>query len=423
MTDLPRVASLIFERPLLILPETALAIASNLADRLGVEPMQPPRAAISSARAAEAPYQTRDGIAFVPVRGELVNRGSWLQAASGLTSYEGLASSLVAALGDPAVRGILLDMDSPGGEASGSIETAALVRDVADRKPVVAFVNGLGASAAYAIAAGASHVVTTPSAQLGSIGVVMLHVDRTEAAAKAGLKPTLIHAGAYKVDNFSLHPLDDGARGRLQASVDAIYDLFVASVAEHRSLTQKAVRATEAGLFMGAGAVKAGLADEVGTLDDALAFFSREPSRRGATGVNLMTETTVLPAAAPVAPPPAVSPPSPTEAASAERERVQAIISAPEAKGREALAQHFAFATAMAPADAIAALALAPAAQEAAPAAPPPSPSTSRLAAVVPQPDLRPDPPAPTAAANWADIYAAENRRAKSQNAAFVIPG
>jgi signal peptide peptidase SppA len=208
------------------------------------------------------------GIALLPVMGELVNRGSWLDAMSGLTSYERLDAQLNAAINDPRVKGLVLDMNSPGGQASGAMETADLVRSLSKRKPVVAFVNGQAASAAYAIAAGASRVVFTPSAIVGSIGVVYLHMDRSAAVEKAGLKPTLLHAGAYKIDGSPFAALPDDARARIQASIDGVYDLFVASVAQHRKgLDAAAVRSTEAGVFMGQAAVDARLADAVGTLD------------------------------------------------------------------------------------------------------------------------------------------------------------
>lgn len=391
MTDLARVAGLIFDRPLLVLPETAVALASNLAERFGVEPLEPPQAAVpvvGGRTPANRSYEMRGDVAVVPVHGELVNRGSWLTSASGLTSYESLAATLAEAVDDPAVCGILLDLDTPGGEASGAMETAALVRAAAENKPVVAFVNGLAASAGYAQAAGTSHIVTTPSSQLGSIGVIMMHLDRTAAAAKAGVKPTVIHAGAYKADRSSLRPLDEDAHARLQASVDATYDLFVASVAQHRGLSEKAVRGTEAGLFMGAAAVRAGLADEVGTIADALAYFRRDA--RQSSGAKSMTEpapptTSVVPPA----PTAAVAPPAPPAPSAAdERARIQSILSAPEAQGREDMARHLAFSTAMAPAEAVALLAVAPVAAPPAPPAPAPG---SRLAGVVPRPNIAPD--------------------------------
>ncbi len=102
----------------------------------------------------------------------------------------------------------------------------------------------------------------------------MLHVDRSAALAKAGVKPTLIYAGAHKVDGFSLQVLPEDACARIQAAVDGVYALFVRSVATHRGLTDAAVRATEGGVLMGQAAVVAGLAHRVGTVDHAMALLN-----------------------------------------------------------------------------------------------------------------------------------------------------
>jgi capsid assembly protease len=309
MTIVARVAAQIFNTPLLVAPGVAELIATALADRLGVEPLsefdasrfvgQPAQQRLGNGDTRDI-YRVEDGVALINVFGELVNRGSWIGASSGLTSYEGLDAQMRAAMDDPAIRAVVLDMNSPGGAASGAMETAALVRRVAEQKPVVAFVNAQAASAAYAIASGASRIVATPSAMLGSIGVVWMHVDRSAAVEKSGLKPTLLTAGAYKADGHPFAALPADARARIQAQIDAVYELFVSTVADHRGLDPAAVRGTEAGLFMGQAAVDAGLADQVGGLDDVFAFFNTgaarsiattfQPSRAPMKGKNMTTE-------------------------------------------------------------------------------------------------------------------------------------
>lgn len=295
MTVTARVASLIFNQPLLVLPETAATIAAALADRFGIDLGDNGSAIVGHAGAVDAsrfvgrPVETRlgdgstrtayrneDGIALINVHGELVNRGAYVGAVSGLTSYEGLDASLRAARDDSSVRAIVLDMNSPGGAAAGAIETAELVRKISQEKPVVAFVNALAASAAYAIASGASHIIATPSATLGSIGVVWMHLDRSAQLDKSGLKPTLLTAGAYKADGHPFASLPDDARLRIQSQIDAVYSLFIKAVATHRGMSTENVRKTEAGVFMGRTAVDAGLADEIGGLDDVFAFLNRD---------------------------------------------------------------------------------------------------------------------------------------------------
>ena len=425
MTYLPRIAGRLFNAPLLVLPETALTVAANLSDRLGVdmdgvegpagargEVLRPGAFALGRSRSDDeddAPYSIHDGVATIPIHGELVNRGSWLDAYSGLVSYDGLTAALRQAEGDPAVNGILLDIDSPGGEASGCMETADVVRAVAGTKPVSAFVNGLGCSAAYALAAGCSDITVTPSTMVGSIGVVMMHVDRSAALGKAGVKPTLIHAGAYKVDGHSAQPLGDDVRDRLQARIDGAYDLFVGSVVSHRPMTDAAVRGTEAGVFMGAEAVKIGLADRVGTIDDARATLPKPaPATAGLPApfrgtimstpnetISRATHDAALSSlraeleggtASAVA---TARAEAEKAGAAAERTRISGILNHAEAKERSTQARHLAFSTGMTVDDAAGLMAAS--AKEVAATTTTTTTKTHRLDAIVPVPQVGAD--------------------------------
>lgn len=217
MTSLIRIADRVLNRPLMILPDKLSLISSILEGRMGIDAadLKPDAAIIemlsgrdasrSAGRAAAPrggkPYTiTPNGAAIIPVHGSLVNRGAWIGAQSGLTSYEGLSYQINTAAADADVKSIILDLDSPGGEAVGAFEAADLVRRAAGKKPVIAVVNGMAASAAYAIASGATKIVTTSSGLSGSVGVVMLHTDHSRRLHDAGIKPTLIHAGARKID-------------------------------------------------------------------------------------------------------------------------------------------------------------------------------------------------------------------------------
>jgi signal peptide peptidase SppA len=302
--ELPRIAARILNAPLLITPGAAAAVVSGLADRLGVLPLRKATslAAIDrrSQSGGEAPYAVADGVATIPLLGETINRGSWVSAQSGVTSYETVQRALRRAEADPTVTGILLDVDSPGGEAAGAMEAADVVRAVAAKKPIVAYVNGLAASAAYAIAAGALEIVAAPSATLGSIGVVYLHIDRSKAMDHAGLKPTLIHAGARKVDGNSLRPLDASARAAIQRQIDDVYALLVGSVGKHRPrLGESGARLTDGAIYFGQKAVDAGLADRIGTMGDALDALRLFPASHVAA--NPSGAASDLPPAAPLA--------------------------------------------------------------------------------------------------------------------------
>lgn len=228
----------------------------------------------------QMPYRmTPDGTAMIGVFGSLVNRGAWLGSSSGETSYEGLQFQINHAAANPRVNGIVLDIESPGGEAVGAFETADVVRAAASKKTVVASVNGMAASAAYAIASGASKIFTAPTGVLGSIGVVLMHADYSKMLEKKGIATTLIFAGKHKVDGNPFQPLPDGVRSDLQAEVNKFYDMFVQTVANGRQgLTADAIMSMEAQTFIGADAVQMKLADAVGVFNDAM---SAVKERRG----------------------------------------------------------------------------------------------------------------------------------------------
>ena len=270
---LPHLASRLFGTPLLIHPPKLDVILSVVGPRMSLATVSdmPPMDMAAFQRPART--ATPEGIAVIPIHGSLVKRALGMDAASGLTSYSEIASMLDAALADPQVRGILLVIDSPGGEASGSFELSRRVREVAAVKPVWAVANDAAYSAAYALAASAQRLFVTETGGVGSIGVIALHVDQSVKDAKDGYRFTAITAGAHKNDYSPHEPLSDTARTELQGEVDRLYTLFTDHVAAMRGLDIGAVRATEAGLFFGNQAVTQGLADGVQTLDATLTEF------------------------------------------------------------------------------------------------------------------------------------------------------
>lgn len=136
---------------------------------------------------------TPSGIAVIPVFGTLVNRTFGLSA---LTSYRRLSADLARAAADPAMRGILLDVDSNDGEAGGVFDLADQVAALRVVKPVVAVADEACFSAAYALACGAERLYVTRTGGVGSIGVVALHIDQSGADAQAGLRYEYLSAGA-----------------------------------------------------------------------------------------------------------------------------------------------------------------------------------------------------------------------------------
>jgi signal peptide peptidase SppA len=370
--QLHHLADRLLNTPRLIHPAKAEVLLAVLAGRIGLDgdldigPGIDATRFVGSARresGRSALTRATNGVAIVPILDTLVNRGAWLDSRSGLTSYEGIGAQVRDAAGDPEVHAILLDISSPGGEAAGMSGVAELVRSVRQTKPVLAFVNDVAASAAYGIASAADEIVVSPTSILGSIGVVMIHADRSGELAAQGIRPTLIFAGSHKVDGNPFEPLSDAVRSDLQASVDAHYDQFVGLVAAGRGdrLTTDATRATEARTFIGADAIANGLADRMASFDEVLDRLSRrQPVGRGnRTGGNHMSTET-----ASAANETGISVADRDAAVSAaraeERARIRAIVTSNAAEGRMAQALVLATETSLTVAEAEKLLAASP---------------------------------------------------------------
>lgn len=274
MTLLPHIAGRVFNTPLLISRAKLDTILGVLIPRLQGESIP------FGIKTAKRGYEvTPNGIAVIPILGTLVRRASGLDAQSGLTSYAALEETLATALRDSGVKAILLDIDSPGGEAGGVFDLAEKIYAARKVKPVWAVANEEAFSAAYALAVAAEKIYVPRTGGVGSIGVIAVHLDQSKAEENAGLTYTAIYAGERKNDLSSHEPLRDPARAELQMEVDRLYGMFVSVVARMRNMGAGSVKATEAGLYFGESAIAAGLADVTGTLNEALAALSQKLSR------------------------------------------------------------------------------------------------------------------------------------------------
>lgn len=260
-------------------PEEQLEVFAPVARADGSAEVFSPRASrfvgqtpIDPATGRPMPYAvTPNGTGIISLVGELVNRGRWTGASSGVISYEGIKHQVALIGKDRSVKNVILDMEGPGGAAIGALDTAAAIRKLTAIKPVTAFLNGFGYSAMYGLASAATRIVCIPEGCLGSVGVLWMHVDFSVALQLAGIKPTYIFAGAHKVDGNPYEPLPAAVREQVQARIDNAYAMFVSSVAAGRkNLTEDAIRATEANIYGAADALKLGLIDSIGTFEDLL---------------------------------------------------------------------------------------------------------------------------------------------------------
>ncbi len=243
-----------------------------LGPKLGLDAVPPPPGPFSEEKARE-PAKVESRIATMQVVGSLAHRVDSLDAMSGASSYETMAEEIDRLAADPEVDGILLEVDSFGGEAAGCFDLAARIAEAKKKKPIYGVANHYAMSAGYAILSQAQRVFVSQSGEVGSIGVVTTHLDMSGAAAQQGVRATFIHAGKHKVDGHPWAALPEDVRTRLQADVDQVYETFCATVHAGRgsSMTVEKAKATEALTYIGQKAVDAGLADAVGTKADALA--------------------------------------------------------------------------------------------------------------------------------------------------------
>lgn len=210
----------------------------------------------------------RDGVAVIPVTGPIFRHANLFTAISGATATGVLATDIQAALDDPAVRALVLDIDSPGGEATGINELSDLIFQARGRKPIKAYVGGMGASAAYWIASAADEIVIDDTAQLGSVGVVF-SLERRED--KPGTKRYEIVSS--NAPNKRPDIETESGRAQLQTRVDELADVFLAKVARNRGIPREEVndRFRQGGIATGALAVEAGMADRLGSLESLIA--------------------------------------------------------------------------------------------------------------------------------------------------------
>ena len=278
-------AARIFATPLAVEPNKADIIMAAIGDRfdLDVQSLSAEQIQAMEAREFRGP-KTDNGIAIIPITGTLVNRAHGMDALSGMISYASLTDQILDAAVDENITGILLDIDSPGGEVAGMFDLVDTIKEARTMKPVFASANDHAFSAAYAIASAADRIFVTRTGGVGSIGAIAIHVDESEANEKAGLKYTVVRSGEYKAEHSPLEPLTEHARGSLEERVNRFGGMFAEIVAENRGLSLAAVQDTKAGVYFGSDGVQAKLADEIGTAKQALAAlekFISTPQQRG----------------------------------------------------------------------------------------------------------------------------------------------
>jgi len=237
------------------------------------------------------------GIAVLPLYGIITQRGNMVDDVSGpgSCSMQQFTQALRAALSDPMVGQILIDIDSPGGSVAGVPELADEIFRSRAIKPIIGIANSLAASAAYWIGAACSELYCTKSGQVGSIGVYTAHADMSKALEDDGISMSLISAGKYKTEGNPYGPLTDEARAAIQQAVDGYYVMFTQAVSRGRGAGVSIAQVRDG---MGQGrclpaldALAENMIDGVASFDDIVAKMQKSMrSNRSASAIIEMPE-------------------------------------------------------------------------------------------------------------------------------------
>jgi capsid assembly protease len=215
-------------------------------------------------------------VAVIPIQGVLTKDGpAWYGS-----NYDNISRAVEDAAANPDVKHIVLAVDSPGGEVTGLPETAALVAQAAKVKPVTAVVDGMSASAAYYLTSQANNIVLTPSGEVGSVGVRMMHVDFSKALENDGIAVTELYSGDFKTEWSPYKPLSEEAKADMLPRLQAVHQDFINAVQAGRGarLSQDIQdrRLGEGRMLSSKDALAHGMVDAVQPARDFFRAFSQE---------------------------------------------------------------------------------------------------------------------------------------------------
>lgn len=267
-----RCRQVVSETPWLMLPGYAKVITAIIDERMsGYRPTQEEIQERIGVQRDNEPSAVGH-VAVIPVVGPIFNRAGAMQQVSGAKSLLDFQNEFRAALADPEVSGIVLDIDSPGGTVDLVPETAAEIRAASKVKPVYGVANAMAASAAYWLLAACEFSAVTPSGDVGSVGVYMMHQDASEMMKQKGIDTTIVKAGKHKAEGNPFEPLSEEAIAHMQVGVDKIYDMFVGAVADYRGQKKADVIANfgEGRTVMADDALKFGMVDAIMTIDQVV---------------------------------------------------------------------------------------------------------------------------------------------------------
>jgi len=282
----------LFNTPHLVSANRLDAMASVLLSRRGMDLQiqeQPELSSFSPQAGMEhsdSGYFIDSGVAIIDMMGTMVHRGGSMQALSGMMSYKLLSNQFNSALSDQKVSAVLVIGNTPGGSVNGAFDFADDVFLARGVKPVYFIAEDHLLSAGYLIASGAQEVHVTQTGDVGSIGVVMRHLDLSAQNTQDGVSSTFIFAGDRKIDGNTDMPLSNEVFSIFQDEINKIYGMFVSTVERGGMISRGDIISTQAQTYMGVDAVSVGLAASVTTSNELLELIK---TRHGKSAAVLTT--------------------------------------------------------------------------------------------------------------------------------------
>lgn len=283
MIDRQQIGAFIHDRVWAILPAYLDWIRAAAIGKVAVDAPQAfleQEFGVDAAR-TRRPKQINGAVTIMPLRGVMVHRPSMFLDFFGGVSTEQFGKSFDQVAADETVGAIILDIDTPGGEAYGLQELSERIFNARNgKRPIIAVANDLMASAGYYVGSAADEVVVVPGGEAGSVGTLYIHTEISKARSEAGITDTIITFGENKAEEIPLEPLTDKARDEIQGRVDEYGRQFVADVARNRGVSRANVMKDfgQGRMVQGKEAIRRGIADRVATMDEVLQALGVKPA-------------------------------------------------------------------------------------------------------------------------------------------------
>lgn len=273
--ELFRLGEKLFDRPQLCTSELMSHTVEYVAKRCGDPNFSIHDSDFKGKRSDRVRYDKENAVGYISMDGPITYVPMY-----GMSTGEALSHKLIKEevqnLLDKGASTIVLDQDSGGGEAYQTFETANFIRNLCDEygAKLVAYVDGISASASYAYTSVAHESIMNPQARVGSIGVVLRLRNFNKYMEKMGVEDTYIFAGDSKIPFDEEGDWTEEFKNEMQESVNELYEEFTDHVAMWRGVSQDTVKGTQAKMFSSKKALELGLVDAVMTVEDFRSYLS-----------------------------------------------------------------------------------------------------------------------------------------------------